>query len=316
MPRRRLSLAVAFIATTTTLPAWAYATLPPALERAVLEASHGSTQPYLFAGITGEPLVEILKHDSDTHHVLGSVTRMLPPDVHGTPPTTFFLANEQQGDWRVGLLGSDGFLDELSRMPMDVLDEGERHAFTLAHDHTSLQHAPAGEFINIGLPWMVGMYGTIMRGPHGDDGRSRPFNSIDFTGQDGLVRAPAGGRVYTSCVRDGSALRTIVHPNGYSTSYYHMERLPTLPNGAEVVEGDSIGSVGNGVPCGGESPAAHVHVSLLRGNEKIAVDNLVLGGWTFHQGWFNYQGWAQRASTRVDPGSKAMRNFGSEDQGL
>jgi len=261
-------------------------------------------------------LVDVLKQDDRGEHVLGAVTRMLPPDTHGTPETTFFFAHQDAGHWTVGLSGTDAFLHALRAMPAEVVDDEERHAFALTQIAGGA--ARAGTFIQLGLPWAVNQAWEMSGGPHGDDGPTRPFNALDFWSAEGSVRAPAPGRVYKTCEVDGSGLVTVIHANGYTTSYYHMVDLTTFNHGTPVLAGDYLGKVGNALPCGGQTSGPHVHFALQQGNEKVAIDNRVLGGWTLHESPVPYQGRAVRGAEIVFPlpNRMPMRNFGAADPGL
>ena len=122
-----------------------------------------------------------------------------------------------------------------------------------------------------------------MNGPHtntGSGGGKR--NSVDFAGGDGKVRAAASGTVKsTSC----GVL--IDHGGGWHTSYYHLTGITVSAN-QKVSVGDHIGNIGNAVPCGGYSTAAHVHFAVWKFSgtysgsdaQAVAIDCLSIGGWT------------------------------------
>jgi LasA protease len=291
--------------------------VPTALEREATNAFRQTVDARPTSAVSGkELLVEILKQDGRGEHVLGAVTRMLPPDVHGTPETTFFFAHQDAGRWTVGLSGTDAFLRALQAMPADVVDAEERHAFALTQSADTTTRA--GTFILLGLPWAVNQSWEMSSGPHGDDGPTRPFNALDFWSAEGSVRAPAAGRVYKTCEVGGSGLVTVIHGNGYTTSYYHMVDLTTFNHGTPILAGDYLGKVGNALPCGGQSSGPHVHFALQQGNQKVAVDNQVLGGWTFHESPVPYQGKAVRGAEVVFPlpNRMPMKNYGPADPGL
>lgn len=138
-----------------------------------------------------------------------------------------------------------------------------------------------------------------MNGPHtntGSGGGKR--NSVDFAGGDGKVRAAASGTVKsTSC----GVL--IDHGGGWHTSYYHLTGITVSAN-QKVSVGDHIGNIGNAVPCGGYSTAAHVHFAVWKFSgtysgsdaQAVAIDGLSIGGWTVRNGSGNYQGSWQRNS--------------------
>lgn len=211
--------------------------------------------------------------------------------------------------------GSDAFDAELGIMPPDVVSLRERPTLALlGHGQEALA---AGQFVNISLPWTEGKSWTMTTGLHGYGGWSLPYSSVDFwSGPDGNNVRAAAGLVYTTCVKNGSALVTIVHDNGYRTSYYHMERLEALPDGRRIDTGARLGSVGNGLACGGSSSGAHVHFTLLNNrDEYVSLNNVVLGGWTFHSGLFPYSGSATRGSQTIYSGG-GLHNFGPSDRGM
>ncbi|HEY9130811.1 MAG TPA: M23 family metallopeptidase [Dyella sp.] len=289
---------------------------PVALEHQAISAFLETEGP--LTRTHNEFVVEILKQSHDGNHIMGSLTETVSAASHAAPTSHFFFAHRQGDGWELGIEGSEDFSAALDRMPLDTIGESERMALQQGVAAEPEHWRAAGHAVKIGLPWRAGTAWTMTSGAHGFSGSSRPYNSLDFySRQDGNnVRAAANGTVYTSCARNGSALVTIVHDNGYRTSYYHMVRLEPLDNGTRVSEGTRLGSVGNGLPCGGSSSGAHVHFSLLDGqNRPMSVNNVVLGGWTFRTSMFPYQGSAQRANKTVYRGNP-IYNFGSADPGL
>jgi LasA protease len=296
------------------LSAAAATSAPIALELLASSAFIEANENTRFA--PNELVVEVLKQNAAGTHVMGAVTEMVPSDVHGTPAMRLFFAHQDQGVWKIGMEGSEAFGTELESMPSDVVTQDERP--TLARLGQGQEALAAGKFVDIGLPWAEGHSWTMTAGLHGYGGWSFPFSSVDFwSNADGNnVRAAAAGLVYSTCAKNGSALVTIVHDNGYRTSYYHMERLETWPDGGRIDAGARLGSVGNGLPCGGSSSGAHVHFTLLNHrNEYTSLDNVVLGGWTFHSGLFPYNGSATRGSKTVYSRG-ALYNFGPSDEGM
>jgi LasA protease len=259
-------------------------------------------------------LVEIIKQDDTHSFLMGSVTRMLS-GAHGTPTTRFFFAHREGATWSLGMAGDERFLDELALMPDTLVGDEERRVWTANYDGTQAQ--AAGMFLGIGLPWAAGDSWEMSAGIHGDTPDRRPYNSADFWSRSGDVRAASGGIYYRTCNLSGSALVHVVHDNGYDTTYYHMENLADLGDGTKIAAGTYLGKVGNALPCGGMSSGAHVHLSLEKFGRPVALDNKILGGWTFHEGKLPYEGYATRGDTTVWPGNRSvMRNYGEADQGL
>jgi len=299
---------------TLSLSAAAATSAPIALELLASSAFTEVHEKTLFT--SNEVVVEILKQNESGTHVMGAVTEVVPSDIHGAPAMRLFFAHQDHGAWKIGMEGSEAFNTELESMPLDVVGPDERP--TLARLGQGQESLAAGQFVNIALPWAEENTWTMTAGLHGYGGASLPYSSVDFwSGPDGNnVRAAAAGLVYTTCAKNGSALITIVHDNGYRTSYYHLERLGSLPNGGRIDIGTRLGSVGNGLPCGGSSSGAHVHFTLLNNrNEYVSLNNVVLGGWTFHSGLFPYSGNATRGSKTVYSRG-ALYNFGPADKGM
>lgn len=258
-----------------------------------------------------EPLVEPTK--SSGKWVFGSTTIPLPATAeHESPTMALFLAHRDGTGWRVELDGTAGFTELAAAAPSSILSPGEKRTFANHYRASSQVNATADT--GLGLPWAKGVSWWMGGGPHGHSGSSRPFNSIDFNGGDGRVLAAGPGRVYKSCVRGRSALVKVVHDNGYSTTYYHMYNLTTLPDGSAVNDTTYLGVIGNELPCGGSSSGAHVHFSLLRGNTEISVHNMRIGGWTFYEGSVAYRGYAERNGTQVGVGGR-LTNYGGSTPG-
>jgi LasA protease len=260
-------------------------------------------------------LVEIIKQDDDQGYVMGAVTQPLPANVHGTPPTRFFFAHREGDSWSLAMPGDEHFLEQLAVMPAEIVGGEERRIWTARA--TGVGAAAAGSFTGIGLPWSVNGSWTMSAGIHGDVPSRRPYNAIDFWTWSGNVLAPRGGIYYRTCNLSGSALVHIIHDNNFDTTYYHMEDLAPIADSTVISTGTYLGRVGNALPCGGQTTGAHVHMALEYGARPVAVDNKVLGGWTFHEGQRPYEGNATRGSNTQWPGNNSkLVNFGETDRGL
>ncbi|GGS22519.1 M23 family metallopeptidase [Actinokineospora fastidiosa] len=275
--------------------------LPTVVRAAMMDRSGPGAQS------VREPLFEPTR--TSGNWVFGSTTIPLTATAeHQSPQTALFIARRDRGRWQVELDGTEGFVRLAAQAP--VLSEGEKRTF--AANYTASQAAAATD-TGLGLPWAQGVAWYMGGGPHGDSGTSRPFNSIDFSGGDGRVLSAGPGRVYKSCIRNGSALVKVVHDNGWTTTYYHMYNLTNLSDGSAVNTGTYLGHIGNELPCGGSSTGAHVHFSLLRGTTQTSVNGKVFGGWTFYEGSSAYGGYAERNGTRVYPGNGRVTNYGPSD---
>ncbi|MGQ0837003.1 peptidoglycan DD-metalloendopeptidase family protein [Actinokineospora sp.] len=251
------------------------------------------------------PVVETTRQVSGTW-AFGSTTVPLSAAAHGTPQSSLFVAHKVDGRWVTALSGSTDFVDLVGRAPAGLVSDSERKLFT--ENQVNAQEIPADT--GLSLPWPTGVAWYMGGGPHGNSAAVPPFSSIDFNGGDGRVLSAGPGKVYKSCVRNGSGLVKVVHPNGYSTTYYHMTDLTTLADGADVQVGTYLGKTGNGLPCGGSSSGAHVHFSLLHGDSHIGVGGRTIGGWTFTEGDTPYRGQAEHDGRRVRPGGRLV-NYGA-----
>ncbi|MFW5418908.1 M23 family metallopeptidase [Nocardiopsis sp. CNT-189] len=288
---------------------------PPGLDEAVRAAmldERGPAAREMFGTRSlKEPLVEPVEEAGGW--AFGTATIPAPGGAHAAPETALFAARAGGDGWRVGLHGTDAFAGLVADAPEEVV--GAEEKALLAQNHAAGKDASAAADTGLGLPWRQGVSWWMGGGPHGNSGSSTPYSSVDFNGGDGQVLAAGPGRVYKSCVRAGSALVTVVHPNGYSTSYYHMTDLTGLADGSEVRTGTYLGRIGNELPCGGSSSGAHVHLSLLRGGSHTGIDGMELGGWTFHAAARPYEGHATRNGQTVGRGGRLVNHGPSAPQG-
>ncbi|MFC4158466.1 peptidoglycan DD-metalloendopeptidase family protein [Chitinimonas lacunae] len=254
-----------------------------------------------------ENLVEFSKISSDGRWVFGSITRPVAQGRDEVPTARLFVAYRAGQGWEVGVEGEALFHILLNAAPEDVVTAGEKATFTtLGRGQQGQMDTQTG----LALPWREGVSWYMGGGPHGNSGSSRPFDSIDFNGGDGRVLAPRDGRIYKSCIRNGSALIKLVHDNGYSTSYYHMRELTTIPDGTLVSKGTYLGRIDVKLPCGGSASGPHVHFTLSYNGQAVPVDGKVIGGWRFTEGSRAYQGYATRDGKRVNVGG-ALFNYGA-----
>ncbi|WP_116047418.1 M23 family metallopeptidase [Amycolatopsis palatopharyngis] len=315
--RRRILAAAATFVTATGLLALPTATAETERQRDLAEsvrstmlAERGATarEQYEVTSLD-EPLVEPTRI-SETGWAFGSTTIPLPAVEHAAPESALFVARRGGRGWEVALDGTADFVSLAKRAPTEIVSEGEK---TLFAQNFAARNNTAVADTGLGLPWATGVAWWMGGGPHGNSGNSRPFSSIDFNGGDGRVLAAGEGRVYKSCVRGRSALVKVLHPNGYSTTYYHMYDLTNLPDGSAVRTGTYLGHIGNELPCGGSSSGAHVHFSLLRGDTHVSVNRMTIGGWTFYEGSAAYGGYALRGGDRVNRGGRLTNYGGGND---
>ncbi|OHX10472.1 hypothetical protein BI347_22100 [Chromobacterium sphagni] len=273
-----------------------------------------SPQLPLAKGAQERPLVEVNRESPDGDWTLGAVTQPLPVLAGVTaedriPLSRLFLARKTGQGWQLALEGGKDFAALLSAAPGGWLSQDEKRAWQ-SQEIRSKRLAP--EATGLGLPWKEGAAWNMTGGAHGYSGESQPYDSVDFAGGDGRVLAPQAGVIYKSCMRNGSALVKLVHDNGYSSTYYHMINLNTVADGQKVAKGAYLGTIGNGLPCGGSTTGPHVHFSLIHQGQAEPVNRKWLGGWQFFAGSRAYQGYAARNGSRVNVGGRLV-NYGSGD---
>ncbi|MGC0151739.1 peptidoglycan DD-metalloendopeptidase family protein [Chromobacterium vaccinii] len=267
----------------------------------------------LAKGVQPDPLVETNRESRDKQWVLGSTTQPLPTLAGAddrVPLSRLFLARKTAAGWQLALEGDTGFAELLAAAPADWLSADERRAWL---SQTRQQKRLAPEATGLGLPWQEGAAWSLTGGAHGYSGESQPYDSIDFAGGDGRVLAPQAGVLYKSCLRGGSGLVKLVHDNGYSSTYYHMIKLNTVADGQRVAKGAYLGTIGNGLPCGGSTTGPHVHFSLIHQGQAEPVNRKWLGGWQFFAGNRAYQGYAARNGSRVNVGGRLVNYGGGAD---
>lgn len=285
------------------------ASLQRSIEQALESRSSGKSA---LPAQTGGNLVEALKTDEASGWVFGAATQILREDESVDPVTKLFLARNANGRWIAGVEGSSQFGELLNSAPSTLLAADERK--NLAVRRSFAPRSAALPQPGLALPWQLnaGWYWT--GGAHGWSGQSRPYNSLDFSGGNGRVLAARDGYLYKSCERNGSAIVKLVHDNGYATTYYHMVQLTSLNSGTRVRQGDYLGSVGNGLPCGGQTTGPHVHFSLSKDGNDVPINGMTIGGWQFFAGAEPYAGYAVRNQRRVSPQAWLV-NYGGEDSG-
>ncbi|MFB8278515.1 peptidoglycan DD-metalloendopeptidase family protein [Nocardia colli] len=264
-----------------------------------------ATQPAARTATSDKPPV-IDRMRSDGEWVFGAATVPEDSDSEEAPKSTLYVAKlDDEGDWDVAFEGTPEFGSMVSNAPESVVSGGEKAALAAPQ--------PRSGNTGLSLPWKQGQSWYMGGGPHGISGESRPYNSVDFNGGDGRVLAPASGRIYKTCVRNGSAEVKIVHNNGFTTSYYHMTDLIGAADGTEITAGTYLGRTGTQLPCGGFASGAHVHMSLYKGAQPVPVNGVTIGGWTFREGREAYGGYAEHEGQQVRTGGRLVNYGGGDD---
>jgi murein DD-endopeptidase MepM/ murein hydrolase activator NlpD len=227
-----------------------------------------------------------------------------PMDVDESPHAWLFAADYEGSAWTVGLEGTKEFSSILA--DSTLLEEEERETVASSTDPSGVS---TSSYTGVGLPFAIGSSMIMTGGPHGNSG-THPYSSVDFAGGSGQARAARGGYAYSLC----TGWTRVIHDNGYSTDYYHLENYQWLP-GNNVGVGHYLGTQGNSICAGGSSTGAHIHFSLRGYSDPnaagwyVALHGRTLGGWTFVEGGA-YGGYAYRNGVgTVYPGG-SMYNYG------
>lgn len=227
------------------------------------------------------------------------------PEVEGEEPYAWLFAAELDSDgWEVGLEGTEEFSEILAGS--DLMDTEQRE--TVAASTDPEQISPMA-YTGVGLPFSIGTSMVMTGGPHGFSS-GPPYSSVDFAGGNGQARAARGGYAYSLC----SGWTRVIHDNGYSTDYYHLEDYQWLP-GNNVGVGHYLGTQGNSLCAGGSTTGAHIHFALRAYTDPnaagwyVGLGGRTLGGWTFVEG-ASYGGYAYRDGVgTVYPGG-SLYNYG------
>ncbi|MBB5430933.1 M23 family metallopeptidase [Nocardiopsis composta] len=287
------------------LPAAAGASsAPDALADAVVAGVLGERSTELSALAAADRDVRVDIRESADGAAFG-VAIVTAPEAEGEEPYAWLFAAELRGGaWTVGLEGDETFSGLLAGSAL--LDGEERAALAAS---TAPGRASASQATGVGLPFATGTSMVMTGGPHGF-GSGPPYSSVDFAGGAGQARAAAGGYAYSLC----TGWTRVIHGNGYSTDYYHLEDYQWLP-GNDVGAGHYLGTQGNSLCAGGSTTGAHIHFSLRAYTDPdaagwyVPLNGLTLGGWTFVEG-AAYGGHAYRDGVgTVYPGG-SMYNYG------
>jgi LasA protease len=149
----------------------------------------------------------------------------------------------------------------------------------------------------------------------------KPWNSLDFSGGDGIVRAAASGTIErtTQCPAKNSNFVIINHGEGWHTTYYHLINIPqaVTEQGHRVHVGDRLGSISARTGCEGHADGPHVHFSVARyagpyswHSGRVDLEGFQIGSWIFHDGHTQYSGCATNvlSGKRVCPGELMPNN--------
>ncbi|WP_431871872.1 M23 family metallopeptidase [Nocardiopsis eucommiae] len=278
-------------------------TTAPSLADSVIEdvLAERSTELSTLAAQDRDVRVDIREATDEAAFGVAIVTA---PEIEGEDPYAWLFAAELDGTWEIGLEGTDEFSRILAES--ELMDTEQRETVAASTDPDQL--SPMA-YTGVGLPFSIGTSMIMTGGPHGFSG-GPPYSSVDFAGGNGQARAARGGYAYSLC----TGWTRVIHDNGYSTDYYHLEDYQWLP-GNNVGTGHYLGTQGNSLCAGGSTTGAHIHFALRGYTDPnaagwyVALNGRTLGGWTFVEG-ANYGGYAYRNGVgNVYPGG-SMYNYG------
>ncbi|NIK62503.1 M23 family metallopeptidase [Kribbella shirazensis] len=220
------------------------------------------------------------------------------------PEGWLFIARYEDGRWVSGVEGDGEFAEYVSSSPL--VGAAERRSMTAYANHQSF--TAAANTGGLLLPWMPNYYMTVTGGPHAWDGVNGYWSSLDFAGGNasGRVRSSREGTATSMCGAGGGWTR-VIHPNGFSTDYYHMYNA-TYYNGTAVGSSALLGTIGRDVCAGGRATGDHVHWGLRTYDANYNgtytwLHGRTIGGWAWWNGSSQYSGCATRLGVTACPGT-------------
>lgn len=237
----------------------------------------------------------------------GTLAIQAGADLEGDEPRVFLYVAQRRGSsWTAAIEGTEAFAP-LARQARAALP-GTASADLLA---TALVTASTDTSASLSLPWATGRTWRLTGGPHNFNGSgSRPWSSIDFAGPtpgvSARVSAARGGVVVRPCAN----LVQIRHPDGWTTSYYHLKNI-AVRAGQSVSRGQFLGYTSTRARCGGRATGPHVHFSLLRSGSYVNIAGHALGSWTVRDGSSTYEGCLVMGDARRCAPNGSIYNDGS-----
>lgn len=238
------------------------------------------------------------------------VEALATSDAH--PEGWLYIARFTAGQWVAGVEGDREFADHVATSPL--VGAAERRTMTAYARHEAVPEqrmSAATTAANTGgllLPWMPDYYMTVTGGPHASNGVNGYWSSLDLAGGNafGRVRSSREGTATSMCGAGGGWTR-VIHPNGFSTDYYHMWNA-TYYNATPVGSSALLGNIGTDVCAGGSASGAHVHWSLRTYDANYNgmytwLHGRTIGGWTWWNGNNQYEGCATRLGVTACPGT-------------
>jgi hypothetical protein len=229
------------------------------------------------------------------------------PNVeHAAPQGWLFVARYLDGRWVTGLEGDQEFAGLVAGSPL--VPAAERKTLKAFAEKKATANVNGTLAVTgLLLPWMPDYYMTMSGGPHAWDGGSGPWSSLDFSGGNasGIIRSSGSGTATSMCGPGGGWTR-VIHPNGFSTDYYHLHNT-TYYNGTAVGRSAYLGTIGVDLCAGGAAYGAHVHWGLrtydaAMNGQYTYLHGRGIGGWTFYHGTAQDGGYATRLGVTAYPG--------------
>ncbi|XWX04574.1 S8 family serine peptidase [Aggregatilineales bacterium SYSU G02658] len=237
-----------------------------------LEDNIFSEAKKVVAEALGADMNDIIISDLEIDGIWAFGIGVRPASGDGAPDLLLFIGKLQDNEWIITVEYTELYTDWLPLLPESLVSASYVEIYT-----TDL----SGQGINehqLSLPWATNETWALTGGPHSNDGSgNRPWNSLDFSGGSGVVRAAADGVVWRASWCPNFV--RVDHANGWQTGYYHLIN-ESVSNGQSVARGTAIGNTSNVAGCGGQSFGAHVHFSLRRHGSHVDVHNHDIGGWT------------------------------------
>ena len=204
-------------------------------------------------------------------------------------------------DQPTGFIGIFGAL-----FPRGDLDDGDQR-------HQTRSSLPPDDLFQfpfpLGATWAFG-------GPHSWAGNDiPPFSSMDFFAGGATCQAPPN--LYSVVSAGGTAIRPygyecwldVDHGGGWSTSYYHLQNSID-PQGSQLNQNSSLGTIACEICAGGWSTGPHVHWSLKYNGAYVSLEGVKASGWTIHVGPESYNtGSIERDGVSLDPWNWVVNDY-------
>jgi LasA protease len=269
------------------------------------QAGRGLAPSVALGKLAGEGRKVVVDVRSATAGWARGVAYVEAPATEGAHPEGWlYIARYTDGHWVSGVEGDQEFAEYVGASPL--VGAAERQSITAYANHQTM--TTAANTGGLLLPWMPNYYMTVTGGPHAWDGVNGYWSSLDLAGGNasGRVRSSRDGTATSMCGAGGGWTR-VIHPNGFSTDYYHMYNA-TYYNATPVATSALLGTIGRDVCAGGSATGDHVHWGLRTYDANYNgtytwLHGRTIGGWTWWNGSSQYTGCATRLGVTACPGT-------------